>query len=776
MHRRLIPALPLILMAAAPERPLYRDAAQPVEARVADLLGRMTLEEKVAQTLGLWKRKERITEDDGRFSPARAAEVLRNGIGQLARPSELRDQPKRIVLGPRENAVFVNAVQKWLVENTRLGIPALTHEEALHGLAAPKGTNFPIPIALASSWDPALVERVMSAAALEARARGTHEVLSPVIDLARDPRWGRTEETYGEDPYLVSRMGVAAIRGYQGTSQTLARDKVFATAKHFAVHGPHEGGINTAPGNYSERIVRDQYLFPFEAAVTEAGVMAVMPSYNEVDGVPSHKNRWLLERVLRQEWGFRGMVVSDYYAIDQLASRHGVAADVADAARQALAAGVDIELPDPQAYDRLVELVRSGRVAESTLDRAVARLLRAKFLAGLFEDPYVDPERAERVSNGPEHQALALEAARRSIILLKNDGNRLPLDRKKIRTIAVIGPNAKGVRLGGYSSDPGRGVDILQGIRDQAGAGVRVLYAEGVRITEHEPNWSADKVVFGEPALNRRRIAEAVAAARQADVAVVVVGTNESTSREAWSDGHLGDVADLHLTSQQDDLVDAVRAAGKPVVVVLINGRPLAVTHVAETVPAILEGFYLGQEGGTAVAEVLFGDVNPGGKLPISVPRHVGQLPVYYDRKPTSFRSYLDMTREPLFPFGHGLSYTTFKLDNVKVDPLKIGPAGRATVTVDVTNTGAHAGDEVVQLYVHDRVASVTRPVKELRGFERVSLTPGEKKTVRFTLGPEALRFTNEQMSRVVEPGLVDVMVGTSSVGLTTAALEVVDH
>ena len=777
MLRHAVLALPLVLLAAGPaDRPLYKDPSQPVERRVADLLGRMTLEEKVAQTLAVWKRKERITDEEGRFAPARAAEVLGNGIGQIARPSELRDRPKRIVLGPRENAVFVNAVQKWLVESTRLGIPALTHEEALHGLAAPKGTSFPVPIALASSWDPALVERVMSVAALEARARGTHEVLSPVVDLARDPRWGRTEETYGEDPYLVSRMGVAAIRGYQGTGPALARDKVFATAKHFAVHGSHEGGINTAPGSFSERLVRDQYLFPFEAAITEAGVMAVMPSYNEIDGVPSHKNRWLIDRVLRQEWGFQGMVVSDYFAIEQLVSRHGVAADLADAARQALAAGVDIELPDPQAYEKLVELVRSGRVSEAALDRSVARLLRAKFLAGLFEDPYADPERAEQVSNTSEHQALALEAARRSITLLKNDGGVLPLDRTKVRTIAVVGPNAKGVRLGGYSSDPGRGVDVLQGIRDKAGAAVRVLHAEGVRITEHEANWTADKVVFGDPALNRRRIAEAVAVARQADVAVVVVGTNESTSREAWSDQHLGDVADLGLTSQQDELVDAVRATGKPVVVVLINGRPLAVTRIAETIPAILEGFYLGQEGGTAVAEVLFGDVNPGGKLPISFPRHVGQLPVYYDRKPTSFRPYLDMTREPLFPFGYGLSYTSFKLDNVKVDPPKIGPAGKATVTVDVTNTGARPGDEVVQLYIHDRVASVTRPVKELRGFERVGLAPGEKKTVRFTLGPEALRFTDENMARVVEPGLFDVMLGTSSTSLATVPLEVVGN
>jgi beta-glucosidase len=613
----------------------------------------------------------------------------------------------------------------------------------------------------------------MSVAALEARARGTHEVLSPVIDLARDPRWGRTEETYGEDPYLVSRLGVAAIRGYQGSSQTLARDKVFATAKHFAVHGPHEGGINTAPGNFSERLVRDQYLLPFEAAVTEAGVMAVMPSYNEIDGIPAHKNRWLIDRVLRQEWGFQGMVVSDYYAVEQMMSRHGVASDLADAARQSLGAGVDIELPDPQAYPRLVELVQSGRVSEADLDRSVARLLRAKFLAGLFENPYVDPDRAEQVSNAPEHQALALEAARRSIVLLKNDGGALPLDRKKVRTIAVVGPNAKGVRLGGYSSDPGRGVDILQGIRDKAGAGVRVLYAEGVRITEHEPNWTSDKVVFGAPALNRKRIAEAAATARQADVAVVVIGTNESTSREAWSDQHLGDVADLSLTSQQDELVDAVRATGKPVVVVLINGRPLAITRIAETVPAILEGFYLGQEGGTALAEVLFGDVNPGGKLPISFPRHVGQLPVYYDRKPTSYRPYLDLTREPLFAFGHGLSYTTFQLDNVKVDPPRIGVAGRATVTVDVTNAGARAGDEVVQLYIRDRVSSVTRPVKELRGFERVSLAPGEKRTVRFMLGPEALRLTDESMARLVEPGLFEVMIGTSSTSLIKASLEV---
>ena len=769
-------ALLAVLPALAQDTAVYRDRTRPVDERVRDLLARMTLDEKVAQTLALWKGKEKITDEKGQLDPAGARTLLANGLGQLARPTELRDKPTKILLGPRENAVFINAVQRWLIENTRLGIPVMTHEEALHGLVAPRGTNFPVPIALASTWDPALVERVMSIAALEARARGTHEVLSPVLDLARDPRWGRTEETYGEDPYLVSRLGVAAIRGYQGTSRTLAKDKVLATAKHFAGHGPHEGGINTAPTAFAERLLRDQYLFPFEAAISETPVMAVMPSYNEMDGVPSHKNRWLLERVLRQEWGFDGMVVSDYYAIDQMVSQHGVARDLADAARQALEAGVDVELPDIAAYAKLGELVKDGRVSEAVLDRAVARILRAKFLAGLFEDPYVDPDRAERVSNTPEHQAVALEAARRAIVLLKNDGGLLPLDRARLQTIAVIGPNAKGVRLGGYSSEPGRGVDILDGVKQKAGPRLRVLYAEGVRITEEPPNWSADKVVFADPVRNRQRIAEAVTVARQADVAVVVIGTNESTSREAWADNHLGDVASLELSTQQNDLVDAVRGTGKPVVVVLINGRPLALSHLAETVPAILEGFYLGQEGGTAVADVLFGDVSPGGKLPISFPRATGQLPVYYDRKPTSFRSYLDLTREPLFTFGYGLSYTTFKLDDLKVVPERIGPAGEATVTVDVTNTGRRAGDEVVQLYVRDRVASVTRPVKELRGFERVTLAPGERKTVTFKVGPAALRFTDEHMNRVVEPGLFDLMVGTSAKTAATAPLEVVER
>ena len=764
----------VVLVDAQDATPLYRQANAPIDARVTDLLGRMTLEEKVAQLVGIWNRKREIQDAQGRFDPTHAQALIGFGIGEVSRPSEIAGPADgRPVRDARDHAVFVNAVQKWLIENTRLGIPALFHEEALHGLAVPGGTHFPVPIGLASTWDPALVERLMSVAALEGRARGAQHVLSPVVDLGRDPRWGRIEETYGEDPYLVTQMGIAAVRGYQGNTLPLAVDKVFATLKHFAGHGSHEGGINTAPPLVSERLLRAELLVPFEAAV-RAGAYSVMPSYNEVDGVPSHVNAWLLIDILRREWGFNGLVVSDYFGIEQLATRHHVAMDKADAGAQALEAGVDLELPDPHGFPELVALVKAGRIPESLIDRSVTRMLRAKFLAGLFERPYVDPDRAERVTNTPAHQALALEAARKSIVLLKNERGLLPLDRGKVRTLAVIGPNAKGLHLGGYSRDPGRGVDVLTGIADRAGSGIKVLYAEGVRITEHEANWSGDAVVLGDAAKNRARIQEAVKVARQADMIVLAIGTNESVSREAWADNHLGDVADLRLMSNQEELVDAMLQTGKPVIALLINGRPLALPMVAERVPAVVEAWYPGQEGGTAIGEVLFGDVNPGGKLPVTFPRHTGQLPVYYNRRPTSFRAHLDLTREPLWPFGFGLSYTTFRLDELRVGSPAMGPGARTDVSVRVTNAGAREGDEVVQLYIHDQVSSVTRPVKELRGFARVTLKPGESRAVTFTLGPEELSMIDRRMQRVVEPGRFDVMVGTSATPILTATLDVI--
>src|SRR6266404_2643080 len=764
------------LLGAAPaqEKFPYRDSSIPVEQRVADLLSRMTLEEKIAQLGGTWQNRGQVHDEtllfvgkNREFLPDRAAVLLKNGLGEMSRPSEQR--------GPREMAEFTNTLQKWIIEHTRLGIPILFHEECLHGHAAPKGTAYPQAIALASTWDTALVHDVFSATAQEVRARGAQQCLTPVLDLAREPRWGRTEETYGEDPYLTSRIGVAAIQGFQGVGPAIDKSHVMATTKHFAVHGQPEGGTNVAPGNYSERVVREYFLKPFQAAIQEAHAASLMPSYNEVDGIPSHSNRHLVDDVLRHEWGFQGVVVSDYFAVNDLVVLHHVAANQEVAARTALEAGVDVELPAVATYRTLLQQVRDGRVSESLVDRAVARLLRMKFLTGLFDDPYVDPDYAEKVTNSPEHQQLALKAAHEALILLKNQNSLLPLDRAKYRRIAVIGPNAGEVHLGGYSNNPGRGVSVLQGIKSKVGSGGEVLFAEGCKITETPPDWDADKVVLGDPALNAKRIQEAVQVARKSDVVLLVLGENEQTSLEAWAATHLGDRDNLDLLGNQDDLAKAIVETGKPVVVLLLHGRPNSINYIAEHVPAILDGWYLGQEGGTAVADVLFGDANPGGKSPITVPRSVGQLPDYYYQKPSAKRGYLGSTTEPLFPFGWGLSYTTFQYANLHLNPATIGSSGETKVSVDVSNAGKVRGDEVVQLYIRDEVSSVTRPVKELRGFRRITLSPGETKTVELALGPNELSFLNREMRRVVEPGTFKIMVGGNSDELMEAKLNVVE-
>ena len=750
----------------------YKNAGLPVNRRVTDLLGRMTVEEKVAQLVCLWQQKPQpkpagdMSTDRGDFSPEKAAIVMKNGIGQISRQRERKD--------PRESAIFANAVQKFLLEKTRLGIPAMFHDEALHGHMAQKGTSFPQPIALACSWDLDLIGKVFTAAAIEARARGGHQVLGPNLDLARDPRWGRTEETYGEDPYLVSRMGVACITALQGKGPGVDGEHVIATAKHYAAHGQPEGGTNIAPANYSERVIREFFLPSFHAAVTEAGIMSVMPSYNEIDGVPSHASKFLLEKVLRQEWGFTGLIASDYYGIPQLQGLHHVAADKMEAARLALEAGVDIELPDPDCYPTIPQLLKDGKISEAALDKAVGRNLKAKFLLGLFEDPYVDLERAAQITNSQPNRELAAEAARRSIVLLKNENNLLPLDRNSLKSIAVIGPNADRVHLGGYSDNPGRGISVLQGITDKLGGKIKLTYAAGCKITQEGGNWWADTSHLSNPADDAKLIAEAVEAAKMSDVAVVVVGGNEDTNKEGWADNHLGDRDSLDLVGRQNDLVKAVVETGKPTIVMLINSGPLSVNYIAQNVPAILEGFYLGQETGVAVADVLFGDSNPAGKLAVSFPRTVGQLPIYYNHKPTAKRGYLFSSKEPLFPFGFGLSYTTFEYSNLKVTPEQIGPGGRADVTVTVTNNGKRAGDEIVQLYIRDLVSSVTRPVMELKDFKRITLAPGESKTVTMAITPEKLSFLDLNMNRIVEPGWFDIMVGTSSVKYQKAKLEVV--
>jgi len=768
---------------ARQDRVPYRDPSLPIERRVEDLLGRMTLEEKVGQMLCLWQGKRAITDRDGRFDPARAPKWFRIGVGRIERPGEGH--------GARAEAEFTNAIQRWVKDSTRLGIPVLFHEEALHGLEAEQATSFPQAIALASTWNPELVERVFAAAAAEARARGVHQVLAPVVDVARDPRWGRIEETYGEDPYLAARMGVAAVRGFQGTEARIGPSHVLATLKHMTGHGQPESGTNVGPAPYGERTLRDVFLYPFEVAIREAGARSVMPSYNEVDGVPSHANRWLLRDVLRGEWRFDGVIVSDWFAISQLADLHHVAADHGEAARRALAAGVDVELPDVQAYGTLVDQVRQGRVAEATIDTIVRRLLRAKFELGLFENPVVDPDAADRISGADASRSLALDAARQAITLLKNDGGILPLSAERLSRVAVIGPHAAEVLLGGYSGGPRHLVSILEGIRTRLGPQATVEYAEGIRITEdstftREPQphvggarsharWGADRVVLADSASNARRRAAAVTLARRSQVAIVVVGDNEMTSREAYAPNHLGDRADLGLPGQQEELVRAVLATGTRTVLVLIHGRPLSIPALGSLVPAILDGWYLGQETGTAVAEALFGDINPGGKLPVTVARHVGQLPVFYNHKPSARRGYLFDTAQPLFPFGYGLSYTTFAYANLRVEPARIAPGARATVSVDLTNTGPRSGDEVVQLYVRDEVSWGTRPVAELRGFRRVTLRPGETRTVTFEIGPEELAYHGPDMKRVVEPGRFDIMVGGNSVDVSSVALDVVE-
>ncbi|HVE57547.1 MAG TPA: glycoside hydrolase family 3 N-terminal domain-containing protein [Pyrinomonadaceae bacterium] len=759
----------------------YQNPQLSIDERVKDLLGRMTLEEKTAQMMCVWMEKpndnSRVPKEQlpfgGKFSPEIAKQRMPFGIGQFARQREL--------LSPKESAEYANAAQRWLKENTRLGIPAVFHDEILHGNMSSGSTVFPTPLSLASSWDTDLISRVFTVAARQTRLRGTHHVLGPNMDLAREARWGRTEETYGEDPYLTSRMIVALVKAIQGNA-TYANPRidnthVIATGKHFAGHGQPEGGTNIGPVNLSERLLRETHFVPFEAAVKEASLFSIMPAYHEIDGVPVHANKWMLDSLLRKEWGFRGTVVSDYYAMTQLLELHSVAADKSDAARQALEAGLDVELPDMDVNKTLVEQVKAGKIPESLIDQAVSRILYQKFQLGLFENPYVNAETVAQMIDTPDDRNIAAESARRAIVLLKNDKNILPLDRTKLKSIAVIGPNAAKAHLGGYTDPvPPRTVSILEGIKNKLGSAVKVNYAEGVKITKEGGNWFGDTATLNDEADDRRLIAEAVQAANNSDAVILSIGGNEDTNKEAWAPNHLGDRDSLELVGRQNELVKAVLATGKPTVVFLTNSGPLAIGYVAENAPAILEGFYLGEETGTAAADVLFGDYNPGGKLPVSFPRSAGQLPIYYNMKPTARRGYVLSTTQPLFPFGYGLSYTTFKYSNLKIAKPKIGANEETTVTVDITNTGGRRGDEVAQMYIRDEVSSVTRPVKELKDFARVSIEPGQTKTVTFMITPAKLQFYNREMKRVVEPGTFQIMVGGNSVDLIKQTLEVVGN
>jgi beta-glucosidase len=745
--------------------PLYKRPNLPAARRAKDLLSRMTLEEKAAQMVCIWREKANTFVDEaGNFDYQKAKSAFRRGrgLGQVGRPSDSGKGKNA-----REMAKLTNAIQEFFIEESRLGIPVIVHEECLHGHAAVDGTSFPQPIALAATFHPELVESLYSMTALEARLRGTHQALTPVVDVAREPRWGRVEETYGEDPFLAAQLGIAAVRGFQGDATFRDKKHVIATLKHLVGHGQPESGMNCAPASISTRVLREQFLYTFKEVLQKAGAISVMASYNEVDGVPSHANKWLLRDVLRKEWGFKGFVVSDYFAIWELSYRpethgHFVAKDKKEACALAVQAGVNIELPDPDCYRHLSELVHEGVLKESQLDDLIEPMLFWKFQMGLFEDPYVDPDEAARVVGCDAHVALARKAAQEAVTLLKNEANLAPLNLSEIKTIAVIGPNANRTLLGGYSGVPKHEVTVLEGIRERVGERAQVLYSEGCKITIGG-SWNQDEVVPSDPEEDRKGIAEAVKVAQQADVIVLAIGGNEQTSREAWSLAHMGDRTTLDLIGRQEELVKAMLETGKPVIVFLFNGRPLSINYLSKNVPVIYECWYIGQETGNAVADVLFGDYNPGGKLPMAIPRSVGHLPAFYNYKPSARRGYLFDDASPLYAFGYGLSYTNFSIENPRLTKNQIKTNGSTQVLVDVKNTGKREGTEVVQLYIRDLVSSVTRPIKELKGFHKVHLKAGETTTVTFDISPEHLSFYDVNMNYVVEPGEFELMVGNSS-------------
>jgi beta-glucosidase len=722
----------------------YQNLSLSVKRRVADLLTRMTMEEKAAQ-LGSrmpftdWHEWIRCTLEEkiARTHAIPPGDVIGVGVGQLS--IFLRELP------PKAAAAKANEFQRYARDNTRLGIPPIFHDEGLHGLLCNDATCFPQAIAMASSWHPGLLQEVATAIGKETRARGIRQLLSPTINIARDPRCGRTEETYGEDPYLASRMAVAFVRGVQSQG-------VVTTPKHYAANFVGDGGRDSNAVHFSERLLREVYFPAFEASVREGGALSIMAAYNSLDGVPCSCNRWLLTEVLRDEWGFEGYVVSDYESVIHILTKHVVAADKQEVAKKAVEAGMEIELPQTDCYgEPLLQGLEQGAISAEAVDEAVRRVLAIKFRLGLFDEPFVDEEQAEVVCNTAEHRALALQMAREGIVLQKTDGAALPLA-KEVKSIAVIGPQADEPRLGGYSWNGytrERIVTPLRGIRERA-RDLQVHFAQGCTVNGD----------------SKDGFAEALQAARQSQVALLFVGNSGRT------EGEQRDRANLDLPGVQGELIKQVAATGVPTIVVLINGSAVTMLDWIDQVGAVVEAWYPGEAGGTAIAEVLFGDTNPSGKLPITFPRTVGQLPLYYNYKPSGrIYDYVDLTGKPLFPFGHGLSYTAFTYRNLHI---RLERKKTVKVSLEVENTGERAGDEVVQLYIHDVVASVARPVKELKGFRRISLQPHETKEVTFEVSVQQLGLYDADLRYIVEPGEFEIMVGSSSEDIRlTGRLEV---
>jgi len=735
-------ALALVLVASAP-------AQDEVNRRANALLAEMTLEEKIGQLNQLFV-----------FGPPPEGLVRKGAIGSLLFVSD---------------PAVVNRLQHAAVEGTRLHIPILFGFDVIHGWRS----IFPVPIAMAASWDPALVEQAQTVAAREAYAVGIRWTFAPMVDIARDPRWGRIVEGAGEDPFLGSAMARAQVRGFQGPVIG-STDRLLACVKHFAAYGAGDGGRDYDSVFLSDDSLRNVYLEPYRAAV-EAGAASVMSAYMDLNGVPATGNRFLLQDVLRRDWGFEGFVVSDAFAVRSL-TIHGFSRDDSDAAVRALTAGVDMDMGGRSYLTELAALVQDGRIPMATVDDSVRRILAAKIRVGLFESPYVDEARAKEVLSAPEHRRLARIAASRSAVLLRNEGQLLPLDKARVSSIAVIGPLAASrIDTAGswtFANDPAETVTLLEGIRKSVPSGVRVEYARGgeIRRTIRGPFDRGPIAAPATAAQTDEEIRQAVELARRSDVAVLALGELQNMSGEAASR------ASLDLPGRQEQLLEAVTATGKPVVLVLINGRPLDLSWASGHVPAILEAWHPGAQGGNAVTDLLFGDANPGGKLPFSWPRSVGQIPIYYahnltqdpETRPGFTSRYWDQLSSPLYPFGFGLSYSKFAFSNLSLSRAQVPLGQQFEASVDVENTGSRVGDEVVQLYIHQRAGSTSRPVRELKGFERLALAPGEKKTVRFTLDKARLSFwSTPEKKWVQEPEAFDLWIGDDSTASLHAGFQV---
>ena len=708
-----------------------------IENKIDSLLAKMTLQEKIGQLV-------------------RRTDVDKNTI-------EMIKAGKIGVMGGYRR-VTRDSLQKIAVEQSRLHIPLIFAADVIHGYY----TTFPVPIAQANSWDPDLAEKAASIAAFEASSNGLDWTFDPMIDIARDPRWGRIVEGAGEDPYLGSIMAAAYVRGYQGRNLK-GKGTIAATAKHYVAYGAAQAGRDYNTVDISERTLREIYLPPFHAAVN-AGVASIMSAFDDLNGVPASANYFTLTKILRDEWKYKGVVISDYNSIGELINQ-GIAKDKQDAAREAISAGVDIDLVGDTIVDGvytqyLETLVKNEVVPESLIDRSVRRVLRMKFRLGIFEHPYVDTAYFKKKMPSQEYKnKIALQLAREGIVLLKNKNELLPL-KKEIRSIAVIGPLADDQKdlLGPWSSvgEPENIITVLTGIKNKVSAGVKINYAKGCGILD------SSKTGFN----------DAIKAVKNSDVTILVVGESREMSGEAASRTR------LCLPGVQEELVEKLTKTGKPVVVVLMNGRPLTIDWISQNVPAVLETWYLGNQGGNAIADVLFGSYNPSGKLTTTFPRSVGQIPIFYNHMNTGrppsesdkyTSKYIDSPVTPLYPFGYGLSYTTFNYKNIRTDKSKISKNDSLTVSVDVTNTGNLVGEEVVQLYIHDRVRSVTPPVKELKGFKKIHLIPGEEKTVKFKIISDMLSFLDKDLKPIIEPGVFDIMIGGNSVDLIKTSFEIIE-